>query len=357
MEERKDGGDPRSGGRERGARRRGQDRAGEPRRHDDRILRFLHLRHGGGAGVRRHVLPEIRAGDPDAQRLSDLRHRLPRPAGRLVPVRPFRRPDRAQVDPRRHHADHGPRDHPDRRLAGLCDRRRARAVAARRPAVPPGRRPRRRMGRRRADRGRKRPRRAARLVRHVPPARAADRLLHRDRPLSPPPRRVRRKGLRRLGVAHPFPHERRAGRDRPLRADLARGDACLQGGARRGFAGRRAARGGPEEPLAAAHPGLAVDRRLLRPVLYRDGLCAGLRRPGARHSARELSRDAVRRNPLHGRRDAGFGGAGRPGRQAARCCLPRPPRPSRSVLRCRRFWRRARPESSPSSSPRSASWA
>ena len=65
---------------------------------------------------------------------------------RLVPVRPFRRPDRAQVDARRHHADDGPRDHPDRRPAGLRHRRRARAVAARRPPVPPGRRARRRMG-------------------------------------------------------------------------------------------------------------------------------------------------------------------------------------------------------------------
>ncbi len=122
---------------------------------------------------------------------------------------------------RRHHADDGRRDYPDRRAAGLRDRRRARAVAARRPAVSPTRRPRRRMGRRGPDRGRKRPRRGARLVRHVPPARAADRLLHRDRTLSFPPRRVRRKGLRRLGVARSLPHERHAGGDRPLRADIA----------------------------------------------------------------------------------------------------------------------------------------
>ena len=33
-----------------------------------------------------------------AQRLSHVRHRLPRAARRLVSVRPFRRPDRAQVD-------------------------------------------------------------------------------------------------------------------------------------------------------------------------------------------------------------------------------------------------------------------
>ena len=53
-------------------------------------------------------------------------------------------------------------------------------------------------------------------------------------------------------------------------------------------------------------------------VLHLDRLHAGLRRQGARHSARELSRDAVRRDRLHGRRDADFGGSGRPRRQAAR---------------------------------------
>ena len=155
------------------ARRCGQDRAREPRRHDNRVLRLLHFWHGGGAGVRRHVLPEIGARDPDAQRLSDLRHRLSGPAGRLVPVRPFRRPGRAQVDARRHHADDGARDHPDRRPAGLRDRRRARGAAARDTALPPGRRPRRRMGRGGPDRGRERARRQARLVRHVSSARAA----------------------------------------------------------------------------------------------------------------------------------------------------------------------------------------
>ncbi len=70
-------------------------------------------------------------------------------------------------------------------------------------------------------------------------------------------------------------------------------------------------------PLDPPHPGLAVDRRLLRPVLYRDGLCAWLWRPGAGDPARRLSRDAVRRDRLHGGGDAGFRGAGRPARPAA----------------------------------------
>ena len=135
---------------------RGQDRAREPRRHDDRVLRLLHLRHRGGARVRAHVLPEIRARDADAQRLSDLRPRLPCAARRLVPVRPFRRSHRTQIDARRHHVDHGARDDADRRAALLRERGRVRAAGAGGSALPAGRGARRRMGRGGADRGRER---------------------------------------------------------------------------------------------------------------------------------------------------------------------------------------------------------
>ena len=54
-------------------------------------------------------------------------------------------------------------------------------MAARVSALRARRRLRGRVGRRGADRGRKRASRAARLVRHVSPARAADRLFHRRR--------------------------------------------------------------------------------------------------------------------------------------------------------------------------------
>ena len=96
-----------------------------------------------------------------------------------------------------------------------------------------GRWARRRMGRRGADRGRKRAGRQTRLVRHVPAARASDRLSHRDGAFSCVAHRVRRGGLRRLGVARAVPPERRAGGDRTLCARLARGDAGVQGASSR----------------------------------------------------------------------------------------------------------------------------
>ena len=64
--------------------------------------------------------------------------------------------------------------------------------------------------------------------------------------------------------------------------------------------------------LASAHPRIARDRRLLRALLYLDRLCAGLWRKGARHSARALSRIAVRGGRLHGARDPAFRRARRP---------------------------------------------
>ena len=68
--------------------------------------------------------------------------------------------------------------------------------------------------------------------------------------------------------------------------------------------------------LAAADPGLARDRRVLRAVLHFDRLYAGLWREIARHCAREPARDHVRGDRVHGARDADLGGARRPGRPA-----------------------------------------
>ena len=206
-----------------------------------------------------------------------------------------------------------------------------RATGPRRAAVPAGRRPRRRMGRRGAGRGRERARGTPRLVRHVSAARAADRLFHRDRPLSPAPPRLRRGGVRRLGLAHPVPPQRRAGRrSASICASRSR---RRRPSARRSSADDRVA-----VPLAAiltrslvaADPGLARHRRLLRPLLYRDGLCAGLRGARARHSAHgPSSRCCARRSSswprrTPSRRRSPTASAG------ARFCSPRPS--SRSLV-------------------------
>ncbi len=59
-------------------------------------------------------------------------------------------------------------------------------------------------------------------------------------------------------------------------------------------------------------PGLAVDRGLLRAVLHLHRLRARLRGGHPPHPAPRRPRDAVRRRRVHGRRDAGLGGARRP---------------------------------------------
>ena len=149
---------------------------------------------------------------------------LARPVGSL-PVRPFRRSDRTQIDARRDHVDHGARDDADRRAAVLRQRRRFRAVFACRFAFRSGGWAWRRMGWRGPDCGRKRAGGKARMVRHVPATRPSDRLPHRDRLLSSVAGRIWRGRLCRLGVAGPLSLERRSCCDRTLCARLARGDA------------------------------------------------------------------------------------------------------------------------------------
>ena len=66
---------------------RGQQRPPDPRRqpdgHGHRVLRLLHLRHRGGAGLPAPVLPVVGSGDRHAGVAGHLRHRLPGPADRL----------------------------------------------------------------------------------------------------------------------------------------------------------------------------------------------------------------------------------------------------------------------------------
>ena len=70
---------------------------------------------------------------PAAQTLNayrHVRHRLPRAADRLVPVRPFRRPHRAQIDARRLAAGDGRGDDADRLRCRPTRRRQPRAECA-----------------------------------------------------------------------------------------------------------------------------------------------------------------------------------------------------------------------------------
>ena len=101
----------------------------QPGRHRGRVLRFLHLRDRRRAGVRAAVLP---GGSPPRRscclRYATFGARLRRPPGRRDRVRPFRRPDRAQVDAGRLAAADGRIDRRDRLPADLCAGRLDRAA-------------------------------------------------------------------------------------------------------------------------------------------------------------------------------------------------------------------------------------
>ncbi len=96
-----------------------------------RVLRPRHLRHGRCAGLPEHLLPggqRLRGHD---RRVRHLRRRLRRPADRLVPDGPHRRPPRPQEDPDRDAAADGHLHVPGRLPADLRPGRAARAHPAR----------------------------------------------------------------------------------------------------------------------------------------------------------------------------------------------------------------------------------
>ncbi|VBY48638.1 Uncharacterised protein [Burkholderia pseudomallei] len=128
------------------------------RRHDDRVVRLLHLRDRRRARVRRVVLS---VGRPVRQHDGFVRHvrgRLFRAAARRRRVRPSRRPDRPQEGADDDARDDGRGDRVHRPVAEPCVDRCARAGAARAAADRAGRRGGRRVGRRGADGGRARAR-------------------------------------------------------------------------------------------------------------------------------------------------------------------------------------------------------
>ena len=100
-------------------------------------------------------------------------------------------------------------DGDDRPAADLRDDRPRRAAAARDLPLRPGPRARRRVGRRGAARGRERAARQARVVRHVPAARRADRVPLLRRHLPAALRDADRRAVLRLRLAPAVPRQRR----------------------------------------------------------------------------------------------------------------------------------------------------
>ena len=123
-------------------------------RHDDRVVRLLHLRDRRRARVRRAVLPVARSVREHDGVVRHLRGRLLRAAVGRPDLRPSRRQDRPQESADDHADDDGRRDRVRRPAAELHEGRPARAGAARAAARGAGHRGRRRVGRRGADGGR-----------------------------------------------------------------------------------------------------------------------------------------------------------------------------------------------------------
>ena len=127
------------------------------RRHHDRVVRLLHLRHGRCARVRQGVLFEHDGSRcRDAARVRHVLGRFRRAAARRHRVRASRRPRRPQDRARDHAGDDGAGHDGHRSVARLCADRRLGAGRPRRAARAAGHRGRRRVGRRGADRERER---------------------------------------------------------------------------------------------------------------------------------------------------------------------------------------------------------
>ena len=188
------------------------DRLRRLRRHHDRVLRLLHLRHRRRARVRHGVLPGARRGRRHGRGHRDVRGGVPRPAAGLGALRSSRRPARPQADADRHAGPDGGVHRGGRAAARRGEHRRRGPDHPGRAAVRPGPRGRRRVGRRSAARGRVRPGGPARPVHHVPPARPR-RGLRPDQRHVPGHRAVHEPGgVPRLGLAGAVPAQRRPAR-------------------------------------------------------------------------------------------------------------------------------------------------
>ena len=205
-------------------------------RHDDRVLRLLHLRHGRCHRLSAAVLPGLRSRVCDPGIARDVRDRVHGAAGRLRGLRALWRSRRPQDHPRGRAPDDGIVDGGDRIAANLRNHRGGGAGAAGCLPFWPGSRPGRRMGRRRAAGDRERSAGQAGVVRDVSAARRPDRVLLFRRSLPPPVAVPQRRSVLFLRLAHSLSRKRRTRSCRTLRSPDDHGDTGLPG--RRGAAAR-----------------------------------------------------------------------------------------------------------------------
>ena len=186
------------------------------RRHDDRVVRLLHLRHRRRADLPEDLLPQRRSADRNARGVRHLLHRLRRPADRRGDLRPLRRPHRPQGDPDRHADADGHRHIPRRLRPGLRIDRHLGRDHPDRAAHAAGDRRRRRMGRLGADLDGMGARpRQPRTDRRMAAVRRALRPVPVE-PGDPGRQRLDRRRFRDLGLARAVLPQHRPDRHRPL---------------------------------------------------------------------------------------------------------------------------------------------
>ncbi|PRD38383.1 UNVERIFIED_CONTAM: hypothetical protein NCL1_03708 [Trichonephila clavipes] len=291
----------------------GQPRAlRQPDRHHHRVLRLLHLRHGGGAGVPAPVLPGLGPDLGHAAVAGHLRHRLFRAPAGLGGVRPFRRPHRPQGHAGSGAADHGPVDGDHRPAADLRPDRRAGTAAAGHLPLRPGLRPGRGVGRRRAAGDRERATRQARLVRHVPAAGSATGLPALHRLLPGADALAQRSRLHGLGLAHSVHRQQPAGAGRPLCAPAHHRNAILP----ENPGTQRTCRSAHADPVPRTQPGSGAghpDRpHRVRGVLPDDRVLAELGHLGTGLQSRGVPQAADDRRAVLRRHHPAFRRARRP---------------------------------------------
>ena len=300
--------DPRKTPARGGARQLGRQRA--------RVLRLLHLRHGGRARLRPGLLPRVGPRDRDPALVRHLRRRLRRTPDRRVLHGPHRRPLRPQARPAAHRVAHGRRHVPRRLPADLRLHRHLGTGAARRAATAAGL-----LGLRRAGGGelaqpRTRPRAPSRVLHELHAQRHADRPDHRHRRL-PADRRHARGAAPELGLAHPVLAQRRRRHREHPHPPPHRGAARLPRGG--GPARRRV---GPRRRRSCATTGppslrvvLAAIASTVSTIFAVYALNFAVDGPGARPDDDAVGRDRHERR--RARRDPAVGHARRPDRPQA----------------------------------------
>ncbi len=173
-----------------------------------RVLRLLHLRHGGVADLPADLLSFGQSHGRDRRLAGDLRRRLRRAADRRLRPRALGRYARPQDRADPVHVPDGLLDDGRRPPADLSAGRHARADAPRHPPPDPGLRRRRRDLRCELDDPRARAVRPARLLRELHPAGRAGRADPGRGGVPAACRLYARGGVQFLGLADPVPPQR-----------------------------------------------------------------------------------------------------------------------------------------------------